>query len=767
MEDHATIDFETRSVADIKTVGSYLYSIHPTTEIMCLTYHLPHWEGQRVGFWHCGHPDLGISEAPIEALYPLFEYIASGGPIEAHGARFEENIWENVGVKKLGWPKIKIDQWRDSMAKCAALSLPRDLDSAGGALNLPIRKDKNGARLIRLLTRPKKLTKIEKQLYGSNAIIFHEDVESIYQFWEYNKQDVRSEMRLSKAVPDLPPAEFKVWQITQAMNRRGALIDVELCRAALDLVVKARDKLNAELEDLTGIEGIKGSQRDTLKLWLANKEGVNLPDTRAKTLEWFLAGRYKKPDMSQSELFSGGTDLSKRAKRVIEIIREVNRTSPNKYKRMLQSVDKNGRARDLIVYCGAERTGRFAGQGIQIHNLPKGNLPKGLTMDHACEDVKTRDLEWCELIYGDVMNLIVSCLRGAIIAPPGRKLMTADYSAIEARCVLWLAGATDALEIFNRTDTDIYLDMASGIFGRKITKATNKVITSDGKTERDFGKIAVLGLGYGMGYIKFLLTMRDSKIYLTRAEVIKMMGKERFKKYEDQVKRKLFPKEEYFAKRQNPTQAYKAAVRAAKIDIRRLAEERETAADVLHELALCKYTVDTYRARYAEVPAMWKEQEAAAIKAVQTGKAIRCGMVVWKVVGRFLKCKLPSGRCLNYCDPEIKNQKTAWGETRPGLRFMGKDQKTKQWVRQGTYGGKLTENITQATARDIMALASLGIDDSPTYDLILHVHDEAVTEVDDGMGDKEDFVELMTDLPAFFDGCPITAEAKQYGRYRK
>jgi DNA polymerase len=714
-----------------------------------MAYHLPGMSLDEIKLWHRAYPDLGIEES--ERPKDLFKFIAAGGMVEAHNALFELLIWNHVAVPQHGWPELPFDQLMCSSAKVAAHALPRSLEGAILALNLPVRKDEGGKRLINLYCKPKRLTTAERELFGEDdPVIFNEDAEGIWNLWHYCRRDVRAEVRLSDSVADLSHMERKVWQITQRMNMRGVLIDVELAKAALDLAAQAKRKLNRELHKITGIE--KGSQRKAVKEWLLEHEKLDLADTKAITLE-FLLTRFD----------SHKIKFSKRARRVLEIVKEVNRTSTNKFKRMLECVDKTGRARDLIVYCGAERTGRFAGKGIQVHNLPKGRFAKGVTMDAACADVKTRDLAWCEAIHDDVMNLIASCLRGAIIAPSGRELVTADYSAIEARCVLWEAGAITALKVF-LDGGDIYCDMASGIYGRVITKENVKPINAMGSTERDFGKVAILGLGYGMGYLKFLITLRTYNIYLTRAEVVKMIGLARLTKYERIIRRKLFPVPEDY----ETEKKYRAAQREASLNKRRLTDEREDPNQIIHELALCKYTVDTYRRRYAEVPAMWKAQEEAAIRAVRTGQKIKCGPVVWYVKGRFLKCRLPSGRTLNYCDPEIKMAKTSWGESKPSLRFYGRDQKTSRWVRQASYGGKLVENITQAIARDVMAIAKITLDEEyPEYELLISVHDEIVSEADEGKGDKDEFEEVMSRMPAYMIGCPITAEAKIYQRYRK
>lgn len=749
----ATIDFETRSAADLKRLGAWLYSKAPTTQILCLAYKLP--GSKKTRLWHRAHPAIGIEESPPPQ--DLFDWIAAGGAIEAHNAEFEIAIWKHVAVPQHGWPEIHDDQWMCSAAKASAVALPRALGDAILALGLNEEKDTRGKGLLEKYSKPRRLSRAEIELFG-DVIEWNEDVEGLKATWRYCKQDVRAEEGLSHAIPDLSPHEFKVWQLTCRMNARGVLIDIDLCKSALHLVGEAKKRLNSELESITGIKA--GSQRQAVRAWLKKHEQVDLPDTRGKTLERFLT-REK---------------LTDRAARVITIAKEVNRTSANKFKRFLESADDDNRVRGMLVYCGAERTGRFSSRFVQLHNLPKGkfNLPlakseKYLAMDIACADVKSRDYSWCEAMYGDVMNLVVSCLRGVIIAPPGRELISADYASIEARCVLWEAGATTALEIF-RKGGDIYCDMASAIYGYEITKETAKVITSLGHTQRDFGKVAILGLGYGMGFLKFLITLRNYNIQLSRADVRDMMSAKRLRIYEDTVRALLFPTRKHFTNwlGECDERKFKLADRRAKIARRQLADEGENAEDVLHELALCKYTVETYRTRYAEVPAMWRAQEKAAIEAVETGKTVRCGPVKWRVVGRYLKCRLPSGRCLHYAYPEIKFAKNAWGKVSPSLRFKGRGQTSQKWIRQATYGGKIVENITQAIARDILGYAEVKVDeDLFDFDLLLNIHDQLIAEVDKGCGSDDEFVATMTTLPRVYDGCPIAAEPERYERFRK
>lgn len=178
----ATADFETRSACVLKRRGAYLYSKHPTTQLLCLRYLLPGMDPHKPKLWHRAHPDIGIEESPPPE--DLFEWIALGGMVEAHNANFEMFIWENCARLQHYWPAVPFEQWICSAAKAAACALPRSLDGAISALGLPDKKNPAGERLIKKYSIPKKLTKAERELWGEDAIIFNEDAEGLREVWD-------------------------------------------------------------------------------------------------------------------------------------------------------------------------------------------------------------------------------------------------------------------------------------------------------------------------------------------------------------------------------------------------------------------------------------------------------------------------------------------------------------------------------------------------------------------------------------------------------
>lgn len=800
----ATIDFETRSPTDLRKRGGFLYSLDPATEAMCLAYHLPGQDS--VGLWHMASDEFLIAES--KAPTDLFAFILAGGLVEAHNAFFERCIWTNIMVPRYGWPAIEPKQWRCSAAKASAMSLPRALEEAVVAMDLGIEKDMEGRKLMLKMCKPRKLRKAEMEQWVHDTghkgrapayksvgypVVYHETEEDLFRLWAYCKQDVFAEHALSVSLPELSESEMAVWQMDQWLNWRGARFDLTMAKNALDLATRWKARLNSVLEALTGITS--ATKRQAVKDWLLENEELELPDTAADTLKHYL----------------NNEELTGRARRVLEIMRDVNKTSTRKYNAMLDKTwDGDERARDLMMFHGAG-TGRWAGKGIQVHNLPARDLVVK-DFDEAAALILDNDLDWCAALYGDVMAFLSHSLRGALLAEKGRDLMVADYSAIEARCLLWEADDQKALGVFRRGE-DIYCDMATGIYGFQVQKKIAKDWQHPEYTLhsgcRQFGKQAILGLGYGMGYLTFLLTCRKYGITFSRADVLRIMGPEKLDKTETWVRRQLCLDTPPAEMSKAEAKSYASRKRQAARSRRRLVEAREDPKAIVHELALMKHTVDVYRGRYPRVKSMWGDQEAAAIQAVKSlptlaeltqlrdngielprpiiyaSDAVECGKIKWYLsearavddelagiikvkAGKWLHCELPSGRRMSYCDPQVKMSRTSWGENKPALRYMSVDGVTRKWVRTATYGGKVVENITQAVARDIMAEAMMNsVKEGCPYDPIMSVHDELVCEVDEDKGDLEGFEKLMSDLPAWAAGCPIVAEADRFKRYRK
>ncbi len=754
----ATIDFETRSECSLKNCGSWRYSMDPTTEALCLAWRLPYWEKGRTGLWHPAFPHLGIEEsdggANIEDLLELWKWIQQNELVEAHNAWFERGIWTNIMVPRFGWDLISHRQWRCSAAKAAAHALPRKLDDVGDALEFDEEdlKDGDAAKAIMHKTMaPRKSLKADEVAWlrkhatcwactGTGRIpgfkkdwsetarevkcprcagkgfdpaievpamptLWHESKELFEGLWAYCRQDVIAEEALSDRLIDLTDEETEMFLMDQAVNERGFQLDVAGVDAALEVVEAEVKTLNAELYELTDHRVERGTQRDRMIAWLAD-EGLHLDNTQKDTIEGLLNGDpNEKCDVPWCE-DPRHRHLLPRPRRGLELMQMTGRSSTSKYVKMRDWVCEDGRVRGGLLYHGAS-TGRWSGQGVQPHNFVKGSIKD---MIAAWEAIHSRDRLRIAALpdengepYADVMEVLSYALRGAIVPSVGHQLYVADYAAIEARVVLWLADDTEALEVFNRAGNcdcggigcskcDIYLNMASAIYG-------GKHFTKKDKFERGIGKIAILGLGYQMGWAKFQATALKGKV-----------------KLDDEFAQQI---------------------------------------------------VETYREARWRVKQMWYDQERAAVQAVSSGEPVSCGYIRWLLDDGFLRCELPSGRWLSYPNPEVRWDEMPWGGQKLVLTYETVNQYNRQWNRQKTYGGMLVENITQAVARDLMAQAMLRCERSGLYVPILSVHDELIAEAPIGQGSVKEFEHLMAVNPAWADGCPVAAEGWAGPRYRK
>jgi DNA polymerase len=557
------------------------------------------------------------------------------------------------------------------------------------------------------------------------------------------------------------------------MNLRGIRLDKQAAREAVKLCAAEVERLDSEMQEITGGQVLGGSKRIPFRKWVNQQIGElrdfghdiePIPDTKADTISFRLFGVptkagedakiERKPEMDAKWLGFG--DQGAQVKRAMEICLEVNRSSVSKFRTMTESICPDGRVHDIMLYNGADRTGRWSGQGLQPHNFVRGYSK---TMSDVWRTLLTLDLDYITLIEGPALPVLAKACRGALIASEGYELYAADFNAIEARKLAWLASCSSLLTLF-QMDGDPYIDMACGIFKLPpidmSDKAAIKAFKNDHPTERQLGKKAVLGLGYAMGWEKFQATVYSEEgIWL--------------------------------------------------------------------DDDFCKLVVRVYRKeKYPEIPALWKAVEKAAIAAVQEGgehwaggdPVTGNGALCYFVSGRFLHCRLPSGRLLAYLDPEVhtkvnyrfnamnvrgtqtmvtfparvgvpmnrvwnharrlaeKQHKTLTGEppesfTTPHLSFMGRHIITKQWVRLGTHGGTLVENADQASSRDLLAEAMWRVDAGGIFDLLLSIHDEVIAEAPIGTATVAEFEAIMSEVPEWAPGMPISAEGWIGPRLRK
>ena len=592
-----------------------------------------------------------------------------------------------------------------SMAKALVCAMPRSLDGVCKALNLKDGKDKRGEALIKSLCIP--------IATGKRKGEFNWSLWEWLELIAYCQQDVIAEEGVSNALPSLTPREQKIWELDRDINLRGVKLDISMAKKCIGLAEANKTDLNEQFCEITGVE--RATMRAKAKAWMSEQLGFEVPDTKADTLQKIRA-----------------TIDNEKVKKAITLMVAANQTSIGKYTTMLEQADPyDERVRGLLIYHGAT-TGRWTASGVQLHNLPKGKI-EDLDMDSACVDIMQKELDALELLYGSPMTLLSAAIRGTLMAREGKMLLAADYNAIEARSLFWLAKDAAALNIF-QSGVSIYIDMASELYGRQIDKKKDP-------SEYNFGKVAVLGLGYGMGYIAFFNHCRSNNITFSKKMCRRIMGADDYEFWTGWVLSKI--KDDDIVNR---------------ID--------EKPKDVIHELALMKYVVGVYRNRYPSVTNFWDALETAAIKAVKhTTKIFKVGNIAFRMQDKWLCCRLPSGRLLRYFDPKLKKVTTPWGEKKIAVHYMAV---RKVWRQVSTYGGKIAENVTQGVARDVLCDALIRLDEALFW-LILHVHDEGISEVDEAEAGQlmALCVKLMEQSEEWCKTLPVAVEAEIYKRYRK
>lgn len=734
------LDFETYSECNIKKRGAANYVRHASTEVLNLAYAI---EGEPARIW-----------IPGEFVPPSLQiYLATADEVWAHNAPFDMEIYERVLRRDFPvFPPVPAERWHCSMALSLMHGLPASLANVGEALDLKVQKDPRGKKAIDFCCSPTSGGKRrerpsreqqdaargfedKKALREARPDVFRNVTQAEVAIWynvldEYAMEDVNTTVELLGKLRTFPEFERRVWLLDRKINDRGIPVDTTLCEKALEVASSTVEKLSDELYEITNGEVQKPTNVAQIKAFLQS-QGMRI-DSLAKDL------------LPQLIAFAPNDTC----RRVLEIRQDAGKTSTGKYQKALDLVGDDGRVRDCHFYFGAH-TGRWAGRGVQFQNMPRGTLA-GRHVEPTIDMILSDD-PLLEIAVGAPMAALASVARGMVKAGDGKTLNVVDFAQIEARVLAWLAGQEDILQGF-RDKKDVYKVMASGIYGVPYDDVT--------KDQRFYGKTAVLGLGYGMGAERF-------------REWLELLG-----------------------------------------------------AKVTDEFA--SEVVKKYRAAADRIVAYWRSLNDAAIEATEKpGRFVECGRVKWIRNGWWLWCVLPSGRGIAYpgaytkpvtrvtvyeVKPSDIPEEPPTREKLDSVKFEGHFEKDAEAAnacgygrvvgasddgrrlksdtgyefnvfpttelrylvvgqggamhRHASWGGLLAENVVQAISRDLLADSMLRLDEAG-YNLVMHVHDEAVSEDNVTYKSLDGMEEIMLHTPDWADGLPMGVDGFSAGRYRK
>ncbi len=648
------LDTETYSETDLKSAGLYKYMDDPAFEVLLLPYA---WNDEPVQV-------LDLTNLQDYDTYQELQDIIDGlkdpDTVKvAHNSAFERAAY----FRQFDFYQPP-EEWVDTMILCAMNGLPMSLDAAGEALNLEEQKLKEGKALISYFCKPCKPTIANG---GRTRNLPHHAPDKWERFKEYAKRDVVTMRTIYKLLNRFPVSDFerKLWALDARINERGVKVDIELAEAAIAVDEAFTAEHSAEMQRLTGLDNPNSVAQ--LKEWLV-LVGVDCESLNKATVQ---------------DLKDKVTDPTTR--RVLELRQLLGKTSTKKYQAMTAAACTDERVRGLLQYYGAGRTGRWAGRLVQVQNLPQNHLDQ---IAEVRELVRARDLESLELCFDSVPDVLSQLIRTAFVAKKGHTFLVADYSAIEARVIAYLAGEQWRMDVFAEGG-DIYCSSASQMFKVPVEKhGINSHL-------RQKGKVAELACGYGGG-VGALKAFGADKMGLTEQEMQDIVTQWRlasptipklWRRVEDAAKAAL----ENPGRRCSVLRKMRDPARAARNEL--ATNGRGYSQDFLAGGSVCTY---------------WRDKDA-------------------------LRCKLPSGRILTY-----------WGarlDTDGSICFMAQNQTTRKWEKDETWGGKLVENIVQAFARDCLAEALLRLDEAG-YRTVFHVHDEIVAEAPDGSR-WEEMAEIM------------------------
>lgn len=644
-----SIDIETFSSVNLSKSGVYRYAEGDDFEVLLFGYSIDGGEVQVI--------DLACGDK-----IPPFIVAALSDPTItkwAFNAQFERICLSRF----LGFPTgtyLDPTGWHCTMVWSATLGLPLSLEGSGAVLGLEKQKLQEGKNLIKYFCVPCAATKTNG---GRRRNMPQHDTEKWETFKAYNKRDVETEIGIQEKLSKFPVSdtEWDNYRLDQIINDRGITLDMDFVKQAICCDEVTKTRLRGLMQNLTSLENPNSVQQ--MKEWLADN-GLET-DTLAKAAVAELI-KTAPPDLGE----------------VLSLRQELAKSSVKKYTAMENVVGSDGRARGLIQFYGANRTGRYAGRLIQVQNLPQNHLPD---LEDARNLIKAGLFDAVDMLYDSTSSVLSELIRTSFVPKDGSRFIVADFSAIEARIIAWFAGEKWRIDVFENGG-DIYCASASQMFHVPVEKnGTNGHL-------RQKGKIAELALGYG-GSVGALKAMGALQMGVLEEELQPL--------------------------------------------------------------------VTAWRQSNPRIVKLWWDVDKAAMTAVRQKTVTETHGIRFSYQSGMLFITLPSGRNLVYVKPRIGiNQ---FGSDAINYEGVGG---TKKWERIESYGPKFVENIVQATARDILTEAMLRLSASG-FEIVMHVHDEAVLEVPTGISSIDEVCRIMSERPAWGKGLLLSADGYECEFYKK
>ena len=644
-----SIDIETFSDVDLIRCGVYKYADSPNFEMLLFAYAVDDGDVHIIDI-------AGGEELPEE----IIQAIKSDTVVKtAYNAQFERVCLSRY-LKLPEGEYLNPQSWYCTAVQAAELALPLSLADVGSVLGLERQKMTEGKELIKYFCVPCKPTKSNGNRTRNRPC---HDINKWETFKKYCMRDVDVERQIADKLKMYPirDEEHRLYVLDQIINDRGVLVDGELAEQAVKLNSIQTAVAVEQAYMITGLENPNSVTQ--LKQWL-KENGVEIESLSKKAVKSLA----DETDGDVSEMLKLRLLMAK--------------TSVKKYEAVIRSVCSDNRVHGMMRFCGANRTGRWSGNILQPQNLPQNHLPD-LTL--ARDIVKDGDFEMLDMMFGNVPNVLSELIRTILIPKPNHRFIVADFSAIEARVLAWIAGEQWRIDTF-KNGGDIYCASASKMFKVPVEKhGVNGEL-------RQKGKISELACGYG-GSVGALKNMGAVEMGVQENEL--------------------------------------------------------------------QGLINDWRNANPHIVRFWYEVGNAAMKAIKEKTTVPLGKLVFAYERGILFIRLPSGRRLSYIKPRIGTNRFG-GDS---ITYMGINS-AKKWDRLETFGGKLTENIVQGTARDLLANALINAANAG-YDTVFHVHDEIICEVPNGYGSVDELCRLMCIKTDWADGLPLNADGFECEYYKK